>query len=163
MTGSGGLRNLLESLKTKNMINLEDITVLNDIRDRLAQITPEQVHSAARRLDRDDKSEAIGVIESETTRALYTLAVVLTAEEALEEAKAKGAVDEMIEKDHLERAAVLDMLHDVVKNLFFTQAKTDLGFHQKESVSLSGGWTLVKTRQSPPEGLIRLLGGAFPA
>lgn len=141
------------------MITLEDITVLNDIQAWLARVTPEQVQAAGRRLDPDDTNPVIGVIESETTRALYTLSVMLSAEEALEEAKAKGATDEMIENDHMERAAVLDMLRDVVRMMFFSQAKTDLGFNKKEGVGLRSGWVLIKAQPQGPRDILRMLSG----
>ena len=125
------------------MINLEEITVFNDLRERLAQITPAQIAAVERRF-RPAAGAVIGVVESVTTRAVYALWINLEVERDLEKARAKGASEEMAEQEHLQRAALLDIFADVAKELFWAQAKIDLGFLEIEGVGLRKGWQLIR-------------------
>jgi hypothetical protein len=138
-------------------VKIDDVTVFNDIRERLLRITPEQVAATERRLADTDSMhlsdlEDIGVITSYTTRALYTLGNALSAEEALELAKAKNSTSEIDEKDHMAQAAILDMLSDAVRQVFWAQAKLDLGFHECASVGMRSNWRLVKMKDASESG-----------
>jgi hypothetical protein len=142
-------------LKEKSMINLDDVTVYSDLRERLSRITPEQIDAAARKFkvnDVDAKRE-IGTINSYTTRALYTLWRALVAEEALEKALAGSEIEEIAEKDHLQKATLLDMFADIARELFWAQAKIDLGFYDRVCcVGLRANWLLVKEAHEGPAG-----------
>jgi hypothetical protein len=148
-------------------MDLKDITVLNDLAERLQKITPAQIEATGRKLK--DKSpmaprgkkkgeKVIGVVVAETTRALYTLVMALAAEEMLTEAQKLSAIDEIAERDHQEKAALLDMLGDVARELFWAQAKVDLGFHEKASIGLREGWTLVRDNSRGDSGPAFLAG-----
>ncbi len=148
------------------MVNIADVTVLNDLIEKLKEITPEQIEGISRKLNKEvgevkPGETVIGVIELETTRALYALGRLLRAQEGMEDAKANAAMDETSEADHRSRAAVFDMFEDVARQLFWVQAKIDLGFHEKESVGVRANWTLVKTKEgdSPTAALSALFGG----
>ncbi len=141
------------------MVNIADVTVLNDLIAKLKEITPEQIEGISRKLNKEvgevrAGETVIGTIELETTRALYALARMLHAQEGMEDAKADAAMDETSEADHRSRAAVYDMFEDIARQLFWVQAKMDLGFQVKESVGIRADWTLVKTAdQEMPDGL----------
>ena len=144
------------------MINLDTLTIFNDVRERLAQITPEHVASAERRINKQkhkDKPHVIGVIESEGTKALYALWILLDAETAMQKALAQSATDSAIEREHMERAAVCDMISDVVGEMFWSQAKIDLGFYEFAAVGIRPGWQLVKEPPQHPLSLAGILGG----
>lgn len=142
-------------------INLEDVTIYNDLRDRLLKISPEQVAAAERRLTKIEPRESeLGTIHSDVTRALYTLWITLRAESVLEAAKAGNQIDETAEKDHIQQAAVLDMFSDVARELFWAQAKLDVGFHEQTTVGVRTGWTMVKKIEEPGPGAMfaRIMG-----
>lgn len=145
------------------MINLEDLTVLNDLLPRLRSITPEQIEAASRRLSKKTskaKEKAIGIVEVETTRALYALGGILGAEEAIARANAATAISEEDERGFQEQAALLDMLGDVVKELFWAQARLDLGFYEDMSIGIREGWELVRDERSQSQhGFLATLGG----
>lgn len=147
------------------MINIEDVTVLNDVRERLQAITQEQVDAALRRLntkhkqDKDRKGESlIGVIESQVTRCLYTLWLMLEADARVRSALSQSATDENVEKDNREQSVILSMFAEVVKEVFWAQAKNDLGFHEDASVGIREDWTLVRRpEQNSAQGFIRAM------
>jgi hypothetical protein len=143
------------------MIKLEDITVYNDIRERLAQVTPQQVEASLRRMPPGNVSpdDLIGVIQNPTTKALYTLWLILEAEAELEQAKSHGSHDETEELAHAQQAALVGMWEDVVGELFWAQAKIDLGFHERHDVGLRSGWRLVKEYRKMPKFLAGLMTG----
>src|SRR5262249_46190282 len=87
-------------------------------------------------------------VESQATRALWALTMILVAEENLEAALAVKEVDQLKEKEHRERSAFLDMLSDVSRALFWSQAKVDIGFYEKVSVGLRTGWKMVKEKNN---------------
>lgn len=145
------------------MINIEDISLFNDIRERLSAITDEQIDGADRKLAERTKEPVIGTLESRLTRALHALTEALEAETGLEIAKARAEMDETRERDHLEKAAVLDMFADVAKEMFFAQAKLDLGFHKIEAVGLRRGWLLVNVKHNHgPAGFVEIMRQHLP-
>ncbi len=146
------------------MIDLNEITVFNDIRERLAAMTPERIAAIGRKLKKyliDEDDQVIGVIESDSTRALYVLSRELSNAHMLEHAKADCAEDETIAEELNQRAAALDSLADVARELFWAQAKTDLGFYGECDLAIKTGWRLVETPEelSPPEALRRAIEG----
>jgi hypothetical protein len=142
-------------------IMLEDITVYNDIRERLAQITPHQIEAAHRKLSagKVPPEDLIGVIENQSTKALYALWHLLEAESELEKAKAKGSSDENEEDAHRQNAALASMFEGVVGELFWAQARIDLGYYVEHDVGLRSGWRLVKEHRKTPAFLASLLAG----
>lgn len=149
------------------MIDLNDITVFNDIRERLATVTDAQITAIERRMEResdedDDEETVIGVVTSKATRGLYVLSRILGAEHMLEHAKAECAEDPVIADEHDEKAVVLDMLSDVARELFWAQAKIDLGFYEEENVGIRAGWVVIKVASRPnPQMIMRgMMGGS---
>lgn len=138
--------------------DLSILSVINDLRERLALISPAQIALSERKFQPAPKQcRVIGVILRTETRALHALWLSLIGEAALEHAKAAAAIEVAIEQDHKERHAIVDNLSDVARELWWTQAKTDLGFNECESVSICTGWQLVATKNVPMEGLARLM------
>lgn len=126
-------------------IKLEDFTVLVDILARLRAITPEQVVMAADRLTKKEKGERdVGGI-SELGQVLHTLSVILGSEMDMEGARAKELADKIIVEDHEQRSLIASELQDVVRQLCWTQARTDTGYWGRPPISASaraGGWWL---------------------
>jgi hypothetical protein len=144
------------------VIDVLDVTVFNDIRERLTRVTPEQIEAAGRRLtkERSRRFAGIGVVEKISTRALWTLSQLLAADALLLMAKSRLAVDEEEEAESMSQAAILGMFKECVTEMFWAQAKLDLGFHESVSVSLQEDWELCKTPQNePPAGLIAAIRG----
>lgn len=150
------------------MIDLNEITVFNDIRERLAAVTDSQITAIERKLEResndedDDGESVIGVVTSKATRGLYTLSRLLGAEHMLEHAKSACAEDSVIADEHDEKAVVLDILSDVARELFWAQAKIDLGFYEEENVGIRAGWEVTRIPDRPnPQMIMRgMMGGS---
>lgn len=139
-------------------VNVDELTVMNDIRIRLAQVTQEDVASTERRLSAHHPADKdIGTVVSAETRALYVLKTRLSSESDLEEAHAKMATDELMEQQHLQKAALLDMLEDVVSEMWWTQAKLDTGFLEKQSVGIRHEWMLVRGDERGHGGILEAI------
>jgi hypothetical protein len=132
------------------VFNLAEMSIYLDLKDRLMRVTPQQIEESGRRLkpNKAPKGRVIGEVTQTSTRALWTLSRLLTAEIALERALAAGAPDEISERDHKQKAALLDMFDDVAGQLWWAQAKIDLGFYEEVSVGVRAGWLLVREPQS---------------
>ncbi len=150
------------------MIDLNEITVFNDIRERLAAVTDAQITAIERKLEKesdeddDDEDAVIGVVQSKATRGLYTLSRILGAQHMLEHAKAACAEDPVIADEHEEKAVVVDILSDVARELFWAQAKVDLGFYEEENVGIRANWEVVRIPDRPnPHAIMRgMIGGS---
>jgi hypothetical protein len=149
------------------MTDIKELTVLIHLQDRLSGITDKQIDAMARKLKepgaKHSSRQVIGVIESRSTRALYTLYRMLGVEISMEKANAEGAIDEIDEREHTEKAALLDMLADVTRELFWSSAKIDLGFYEETSVGVRSEWRLIKEPDDVRRGLPHFLasmGGA---
>lgn len=143
-------------------IKLQEVTVFNDINERLLLVTDEQIAACERRLNKGMAKrgeEVIGVVESVTTRALFTLWRNIDAEKEFEKSRAMSAVDEIAEKGHNEKAVFLDMLSDVLDELFWAQAKIDAGFFELENLAMRGEWKIVRMRKQGPASLMAHLLG----
>lgn len=160
-----GIRNgkRIRNYKASNsVIDVLDVTVFNDIRERLTRVTPEQIEAAGRRLnkERGRRLPVIGVVEKASTRALWTLSQLLAADALLLMAKARLAVDEEEEAESMSQAAILDMFKECVREIYWAQAKLDLGFHESNvSVGMQENWELCKAQNEPPAGLIAAIRG----
>lgn len=146
-------------------IELLSLSVINDLKERLSLITPDQIAACGRRHHaKTVHDKEIGIIEADGTRALCALWKLLEAEAALETARADGAVEEEIEKSHREQHSILDNLSDVARELWWTQAKMDVGFYQCLAISIRQGWVLVSVPSRPPgiEILGSMLSGGLP-
>lgn len=92
-------------------IEVSEITVLNDIRERLAALAPEQFDWARRNLKPGPQSDkVVGEVTAIPTRALWVLSVALKAKAQLEEAKAEAATDSIAEDEHRRENALLTEL-----------------------------------------------------
>lgn len=148
-------------------IDLRAMSVTNDLRERLEQITLEQIEACDRRsrpTPKSGKFKPVGQITSQATRALRALWMSLDAEAAMETARAAAAVHEEVETDHNERHALLDNLAGVARELFWVQAKIDVGFHKCAGLGIYKGWILVERKDDsgPMGGFIEMLGGRIP-
>ncbi len=145
-------------------LNIDDISLFNELRYRLAQITPEQIEAAGRRMGKKKSTDKeVGQITAETTRALYALHMALRAECRMEIASAEACTDEIEEVEHTGKAAVLDMYEDVAREMWWSQAKLDCDFREMKSVGIRQGWILViDTTPEMPQGLVGLLGRFGP-
>ncbi len=167
-------RSDLRSLRDKIYTNMNtplgisltrDFTVIDELLLRLLQVTGAQVVAAERRLAPICPHEkSLGILENECTRALYTLGRGLSSECSLEEASAESAIEELTEQEHRSKAALVDMLEDVVIEMFQAQAKMDVDFHEKGNVAVRKGWVLVRDVHSGgPAGMIQaLISGRMP-
>lgn len=144
---------------------LTECSAVRDLRERLLLITPELITACERRF-RPMPADAItiGEVKEPGTRALLGLWYGLNADAMLESAKANAAILEEMEKDHNERHSIFDMLSDVARELFYTQAKLDLGFHKCAGVGIYTGWQLAERTGSsgPPAGLMAMIRTTLP-
>lgn len=152
-------------------IDLGSLSVINDLRDRLRLITTDQIALSNRRFQpvpkktRRGKVEVVGNITDQSTMALHALWMALDAEADLEQAKAGMAVDEHIETDHRERHALLEVMAAVAREMWWAQAKLDLGFHKCVGIGVFKDWTIVETAGGsggPMAGFIEMIGGRLP-
>ncbi len=144
------------------MITIENITVLNDIQERLKEITEAEIAGAARRMSPPKENEkTLGKITQPSTRALYALWQKLFYDSAHEQLLAHTVPDVEVEADHSQRSVIAASLGDVVKELFWAQAKSDLGLWKATSVGIRHGWTIVEasTDKNPLAGLSARLSG----
>ncbi len=142
------------------MVKLEDITILNDIRERLGLVTAEQIELVKTRLDPIAKGEKkVGEIAG-PTQALWALSIVLGGEREMHKARAMELVDPQINEDHKQQMMIASELEDVVKEMMWAQARTDTGFWKACCLGMRSNWMLVESNEKPdlPAGLVRLLG-----
>lgn len=148
------------------IVNFDDLTVINDLRERATRVTQEQYDAVVRKLKpAGAKERSVGVVTSENTRALYILSTVLRLEEVMQIAFGHTALTEEMENDHKEKAAILDMLDDVAREIFQTQVKLDLGYYKSPCgcLGIRAGWMLVECEdQRTPQGLAGLLRLGLP-
>lgn len=129
------------------MTHQMELTVLNDLCERLKAISAEHIEAAARHLKPRKKDEtAIGELTSPATRAIYALWVSLTAQEKLCHARAELLTGPELEAESKHDEALYDMLGDAAREIFWAQAKIDLGFYEADCqcVGLRAGWQLVR-------------------
>ncbi len=139
------------------MISIENITVLNDIQERLKEMTETAIEGVARRMSPPKENEkALGTVTQPSTRALYALWQKLYYESAQEALLAQTVPDVEIEADHSQRSVIAASLADVVKELFWSQAKSDLGLWKASTVGLRHGWIIVEAsaERNPLAGLL---------
>jgi hypothetical protein len=137
---------------------LEDITIFNDIRERLELITDEQIGMVSNRMQEPVAEGEIPVgIVDRSTRALWTLTVVLAGEVALESARSVALIDDALIADHTQRMLIAEQILEVTKNLMWAQARSDLGFWKKSSIGIRKEWLLVEVPESnsPLEKLLK--------
>ncbi len=140
-------------------INLNDITVFNDIRIRLAAVTPEMLMATERRMQ-TSKSKVVGRVDNLATRALFALSMNLHAESVIAAAQASACSSDTEEKEFTERAIILEVLSDVCRELFWAQAKQDIGLYENENIAVKKGWVLVREKSNPgPAELLGILRG----
>lgn len=141
-----------------NDINLDEITILNDIRERLSQITLEDIAACNRRLEKAcEHDKVVGTITKSSTMALWTLGCKMSTAMAAELVSARQANDEKVDQSHQEQAAIYDEMEDVLKDMFWAQARSDVGFWKNPSnVGIRQGWVLVDS-VSPEQHLGQLL------
>lgn len=143
---------------------LEDLTVLGTLKDKLGFVTQEHIDWTARKRLTDEVGTGdtvIGVVDAVTTRALYALSALLDAEEKTEEAKAETAIEEHWEHEYRQLAQIAELFSDLSRHLFWVQAKTDLGYYDTNNIAIRKGWVVVKTgdKSGPAARLAKLLIG----
>lgn len=147
-------------------INLEDFTILCDIKERLQAITQEQVDLKATRLSKMEEGETQFGIASDLCKRLWTLADILSYEGHMEIAMSGKLADPKIIEDHKQRALIARELHDVANELLWAQSRNDNGYWADVSVAIREGWVLVSCPESgaPPgiEGLMAMIRSKTP-
>ncbi|HEX4275796.1 MAG TPA: hypothetical protein VHZ74_10595 [Bryobacteraceae bacterium] len=140
------------------MINSSEITVLNDIRERVEALTQAQFDWTGRRIDNEvAKGERIiGTVTNRATQGLYVLSLVLRTDSAVQEIQASAALEKNFEDEHRREASLLADLADVVREMFWAQAKIDRGCYERLTLCLRKDFTLVacKGHASPFSFLI---------
>lgn len=142
------------------MIDIEEITMFNDMRERLLAVTDNQVEIAASRLNPAGEGEkSVGII-APATRALWTLAMTLEAEILMETSHARSLIDDTRVRDHEERSMVAQQIKDIVLELMWAQSRSDTGYWAKgSSIGLRADWQLVEMKDSKSPNLGRLMAG----
>lgn len=141
-------------------LNLDDVSVFNEIRYRLAHVTDAQIEAAGRRMKPKKESEkVIGEVKSPTTRGLYALWISLRTEGLMEMARREACTDAIEEVEHREKAVVLDLYEDVVGEMWWAQAKLDCDFREVANVGVRQGWLLIQEPSGGPPELRALLAG----
>lgn len=128
------------------MIDFEQITILNDLKERLLAVTEEQIGFAAAKLEPPLSGErALGRL-SDATITLWTLSMILTSEISLQKALGGSLVDPAVAEEHTERGMILDEIDDVVQELMWAQARNDTGFWKPVGIGIRAGWELVEMK-----------------
>jgi hypothetical protein len=143
------------------MINIANITALNDLQERLQSITPDHLTAYERKSDpvaEDDK--IIGTIAWAETRALFALRKVLTTESRAELLKAESAIAEENEIEFESRACIASELGDVIGELCWFQARSELGYWKRGNIGIRKGWTLVQLSEDDDSPLATILARA---
>lgn len=146
------------------MIELSELTILNDLRERLAALAPEELAGFERKLLKPVPAGSMiaGVVNNHTARGVFILASMLTTEGAVELARASAAHNADVEREHSERASMLATLAKVFGEIFWAQVKVDFAMFRHAHLTLHAGWTVVEVPCGPGHaggGIIELLLG----
>ena len=138
------------------------LPILDELNAALTEVSDRDVKRAERHLGQArDGEEALGTIHSLEARRMWTLAYMVEgrAAECLVVAKLRSDSDEETEELH-NRAHRLSALEAVARQLFWSQAKDDIGGAAwcAPEVGLRTGWLLVVSKR-PGGGLLGLLRG----
>lgn len=141
--------------------DLDTLTVLNDIRERLLALTPQHLDWAERSLKVPTPQEkSLGVVHSPAARSLYALHAMLRAESSTAMACATSEIDEVVADERKRSAAVLSQIADAACSLFWSQAKADLGIYVGGCFHLRRGFVVTdcQAANSVPSSIARMLG-----
>ncbi len=142
------------------MVNIANITALNDLQEKLRGITADHLTAFERKSDALEKDDTvIGCITSEETRALFALRKMMVVESKAEMLKAESAVEEANETEFLSRSCIAQELADVVGELCWFQARSELGYWKRGNIGIRKGWTLVSMAEGSDNPLIQIMHG----
>lgn len=107
----------------------------------------------------DEGDVVVGVLETETTRKLFTLSQQYRRrfEEARLRARFDGTLDEEAAEAELSE---LDAKADALKDLFWTALRAEFKLWGNYAIGIRRGWQVTKkpAKSSGPQGLFRRLG-----
>ncbi len=141
------------------------LPILEEMARAWEAITPEDVDRCSRQISPLDKEDTkLGVLHSQELRRTWALVhqMRMRTQEAKLHAQSKAESEEEVQF-YIEQAERFDAMVDCLKELFFTQARDDIGGKAWEaSVAIRTGWMLVATKgqQSLP-GFLKFLGGGM--
>lgn len=150
------------------IIELSELTILNDLRERIAALSPEELAGFERKLLKPVPAgaKAAGCVKNETARRVFLLASILQTQNGLELMHATAAFNADIEREHNEKASMLAVLAVVFSDIFWAQVKVDLAIFRHAHLTLHAEWTVVEGscggRGHGGDGLIELLLGKRP-
>ncbi len=143
------------------------LPILEEMAREWEAITDEEIERAEMRLTPlDNKETKLGVLDSREVRQTWALAgkMRFRCAEARLTAQSR-AHDQRESAFYMEQANRFDALEDCLKELFWAQAKDEIGGNawEQNNTGIRRGWTLVFSKGQPlPPGLVQLFGGGFP-
>jgi hypothetical protein len=146
--------------------DLGSLTILNDLRDRIAALIPEDTAGFERRMMKPAPAGTtnVGVVTNPVLRGLQVLSVKLISESGLESSRALCEPNADLEREAKERAAMLMTLGTIYKEIFWAQIKQDFAIYRHADITLCEGWTVYEKPcgSGAPSGIIELFLGGLP-
>ena len=144
---------------------LSSLTILNDLRDRLAALTPEEMAAYERKLLRPMPAghTVVGEI-GPTLRRMFALCAKLMIASNLESLKSAAADNVDIEREKKEKSVLLSILGNAFKEIFWAQVKVDLAVYRPAHLAIYEGWIIADgpCTAGGHEGIINALFGGLP-
>lgn len=143
------------------------LPILEELAREWAAITIEDIERAGLHLTPISPTDTkLGVLHSEEVRRTWALKNKMRSRyvEARLYAENKAMGEEEV-KLYLEQAHRFDVLEDCLGELFWAQAKDDIGGKawESKSVGVRSGWMFVSSKgQSPLGGFLEIMGGRLP-
>jgi hypothetical protein len=140
------------------------LPILEELAASFQEITDEDLRRCERHMRPATDAEAkLGVVHNLELRRLWALSFVLQCRSAEENLYAEAKCHSETEAAyHREGAARADALGDCVKELFWTQAREDIGGEawQAKNLGIRSGWMLVaRPAQAGLPSFLQFLGG----
>lgn len=127
-------------------IELSELTILNDLRERIAALSPEELAGFERKLLKPVPAGAkvAGYVKNETARRVFILGSILQTQNGMELMRATAAYNADIESEANEKAAMLGTLAKVFSEIFWSQVKVDLAIFRHAHLALHADWAVVE-------------------
>lgn len=125
------------------------MTIIETITNDLETVTEGELQSAARILPpADDDCKALGVLHSMSTRKLLALSTRYRLQTKRLELDARGASSKEEEDALMRQSRLADAIGDVFKDLFWVQARIDIGDDALEhgDLSVRDGWMIMQAK-----------------
>lgn len=139
------------------------LDLLTEIDAELQAVTPEDIRRAQRQLDQRARGETpLGTLHNRDAIGLHTLSHMYVGRALLKSHEAHFQThDEEQEKLALEEVARFKAMAELARELFWLQAKTDIGGSAwtSGSIGVRADWIIVSCQDATANPLARLLGG----